>query len=282
MRFSARLDATLQCLIRAAYPLVGYCLALFWAGTTASAQPTETLWIPAPLARFDWQLSEPFDLKHPVDILDLDLFEAMPQDIARLKAQGVRLVCYINAGAWEDWREDAKDFPPQILGKSYEGWEGERWLDIRAINSLKPILEARFDLCRDKGFDAVEPDNIDGYDNKTGFPLTAADQVRFNRWLAQMAHDRGLSIALKNTPDLLPQLIDSFDWALAEDCLNQNWCQALTPMVQAGKAVFAVEYTDQIPDQSSAWLNACNRAKSLGIAALLKDRELSSFVKRCK
>ena len=44
----------------------------------------------------------------------------------------------------------------------------ERWLDVRQIERLAPILTDRLELCRDKGFDAVEPDNLDGYDNETG------------------------------------------------------------------------------------------------------------------
>ena len=42
-------------------------------------------------------------------------------------------------------------------------------------------MAARFDLCRQKGFDAVEPDLVDGYIQTTGFPLTAADQLTYNR-----------------------------------------------------------------------------------------------------
>ncbi len=69
---------------------------------------------------------------------------------------------------------------------------------------LAPLMRARLDLCQAKGFDAVEPDNIDGYqvDGGTGFPLTAGDQLRYNRWIAAEAHCRGLSIGLKNDSDM--------------------------------------------------------------------------------
>jgi len=78
-----------------------------------------------------------------------------------------------------------------VLGNDYEGWAGEKWLDIRQISTLAPIMRARLDLCKQKGFDAVEPDNIDGYTNATGFPLTAQDQLDYNIWLANEAHARG-------------------------------------------------------------------------------------------
>ena len=35
-------------------------------------------------------------------------------------------------------------------------------------------MAARFDECREKGFDAVEADLVDGYARDSGFPLTAA------------------------------------------------------------------------------------------------------------
>ena len=62
------------------------------------------------------------------------------------------------------------------------GWPGERWLDIRQLRGRsRPIMRARIATCaREKGFDAVELDNVDGYPNHTGFPLTGADQLRYN------------------------------------------------------------------------------------------------------
>ena len=59
-----------------------------------------------------------------------------------------------------------------MIGNDYVGWPGEKWLDIRAIESLAPLLRARLDLCAAKGFDGIEPDNIEVHDNDSGFPLT--------------------------------------------------------------------------------------------------------------
>ena len=69
----------------------------------------------------------------------------------------------------------------------------------------------RLRLCREKGFDAVEPDNIDAYTNDTGFPMTYEDQLRFNRWPASEAHALGLSIGLKVDPDQIHDLVFDFD-----------------------------------------------------------------------
>ncbi len=57
------------------------------------------------------------------------------------------------------------------MGSELEGWAGERWLDI-SNPALKPIMLARLDLAHIKGCDGVEPDNVDGYTNNSGFNLT--------------------------------------------------------------------------------------------------------------
>ncbi len=73
-------------------------------------------------------------------------------------------VCYINAGAWENWRPDAGDYPSAVIGKPLDGWPGERWLDIRRLDVLAPILESTDWInAAAKGFDGVEFDNVEGY-----------------------------------------------------------------------------------------------------------------------
>ena len=189
-----------------------------------------------------WQIdfsSEIIEPSYAVQVYDLDLFDTPESTIRELKEKDVFLICYISVGSWENWRPDKELFPEEIIGKNYTGWPGEKWLDIRRLDLLGPILEARFDLCKEKGFDGIDPDNVDGFQNDTGFPLTAADQLVFNRWLADQAHIRGLAIGLKNDPDQAAELEPFFDWALTEECFQQGWCEELLPFLQAGKAVFA-------------------------------------------
>ncbi|RME62426.1 MAG: hypothetical protein D6790_06290, partial [Caldilineae bacterium] len=201
-------------------------------------------WRPSIGLTWQWQLETPVDTSVDAQVYDIDLFDNDAAVVAGLHGQGRKVICYISAGSWEDWRPDASRFPPEVIGKDYEGWPGEKWLDIRRLDLLGPILRARLDQCRDKGFDGVEPDNIDGYTNDTGFPLTAQDQIAFNTWLAQEAHARGLSIGLKNDGDQATELLAHFDWALTEDCFADEWCDQMKPFIAAGKPVFAAEYTD--------------------------------------
>ncbi len=111
--------------------------------------------------------------------------------VAAIHAVGAHAVCYVDAGTWEDFRPDAGEYPASVKGLP-NGWPGERWLDIRATGVLMPIIDARVAKCAAAGFDAVEFDNVDGYENNTGFPLTAADQLTFNEDLAAMPTHTGL------------------------------------------------------------------------------------------
>ena len=208
---------------------------------------------------------------------DIDLFENDANAVAALHAQGHKVVCYISAGSWEEWRPDADLMPSSVIGKDYEGWAGERWLDISQIDAVATVMRARLDLCKAKGFDGVEPDNIDGYTNDTGFPLTYEDQLNYNIWIANEAHQRGLSIGLKNDPDQVEDLLPFFDWALTEDCFAEGWCDQLLPFVRSGRAVFAAEYTDagMTLDQF------CPDAKAMDFSAILKNRDLGVFREDC-
>ncbi|MBN1661281.1 MAG: endo alpha-1,4 polygalactosaminidase [Anaerolineae bacterium] len=237
-------------------------------------------WQPPVGMSWQWQLTGDVDLSFDAEMYDVDLFDVEAGTVAALHAQGRKVVCYLSAGSWEDWRPDAGQFPAEVLGNEYEGWPGERWLDIRRIDLLASIMRARLDQCRAKGFDGVEPDNIDGYANDTGFPLTYGDQLAYNSWLADEAHARGLSIGLKNDDEQVADLLPHFDWALTEDCFAQGWCDEVAPFVDAGKAVFAAEYTDELSlDEFLA--NVCPEAEALGLSAILKHRDLDAWRQAC-
>jgi hypothetical protein len=206
-------------------------------------------------------------------MFDIDLFDNDTAVVASLHAKGRRAICYLSAGSYEDWRPDAASFPAAVLGSS-NGWPGERWLDVRRLDLLGPIMEARLDLCKAKGFDGVEPDNVDGYTNDTGFPLNSADQLAYNRFLADAAHARGLSVGLKNDLDQVAQLEPKFDFAVVEQCFQYKECESLRPFTAAGKAVFEVEY--ELSPESF-----CPQARALGFMAMRKNLSLDAALTRC-
>jgi len=228
--------------------------------------------------RWQWQLSDiPIDPGLDVDMYDIDLFENEAEVITALHAQGSKVFCYVSVGSWEDWRPDKDQFPESVIGNDYEGWSGEKWLDVRQIERLAPVMRARLDLCKDKGFDGIEPDNIDGYTNDSGFPLAYEDQLRYNLWLADEAHARGLSIGLKNDPDQVADLLPYFDWALTEDCFAEGWCEDMLPFIRVGKPVFAAEYTDS----GVSIEQVCLEAKQLDFSLILKNRKLDAWQQTC-
>jgi hypothetical protein len=233
-------------------------------------------WKPSPGLTWQWQLDEELDTSVNAEVYDVDLYVDQAA-IDTLHQRGVKVICYISVGSWEDKRPDAGQFPAEVLGKDYEGWPGERWLDIRQIESLAPIMRARLDLCAAKGFDAVEPDNIEIYTNDTGFPLTYQDQLSYAKWLADEAHQRGLAIGLKNAPDMVKDSLSFFDFAITEDAYLFNWIGDILPFIAAGKPIFAAEYTDTEVDFQAA----CRYGKAHGIDFILKNRILTAYRVKC-
>lgn len=240
---------------------------------SASARPAAARWQPKPGTDWQWQLSGKLDTTVDAPVYDIDGFDRDAADVQALHGKGRKVICYLSTGAWEDFRPDAARFPTAVLGKG-NGWKGERWLDIRRTEVLEPLMETRIAMCAKKGFDAVEPDNMDGYRNTSGFPLTAADQLRYNRLIARLVHRHGMAVGLKNDLPQIPELVADFDFAVNEQCAQYEECEELTPFVQAGKAVFHVEY--ELPAA-----RFCARSRKLGLSSLRKEYELGVERETC-
>ncbi len=235
-------------------------------------------WRPYVGASWDWQLMSPVDPSYEVEIYDIDLWDNSAAVIADLHARGRKVICYVNLGAWENWREDAGRFPREIVGAAYDGFPDENWLDIRAINVLLPIIRSRLDMAVAKGCDAVEPDNMNGYDlsthEPTGFPLTYQDQIVYNRLVAAEAHRRGLGVGLKNDLHQVRDLVGDFDFAVNEQCFEFEECEQLLPFIEAGKPVFQTEYN--LPLEAF-----CPLAKEYRFSSIKKTNDLNSIRERC-
>jgi hypothetical protein len=231
-------------------------------------------WAPGPGTTWQIQFSGRLNRAVEADAYDVDMFDTSSGTVATLHADRRHVVCYINAGAWEDWRPDASRYPRSVKGRALDGWPGEKWLDIRRIDLIGPILADRLDMCQAKGFDAVEFDNVDGYSNDTGFNLTAGDQLSFDRWLAARAHERGLAVGLKNTLDLAAQLEPDFDFAILEQCFQYRECAKVGPFVTDAKSVIDIEY-------SLGRAPFCSKAATLGIQAMRKKLSLNAWRRAC-
>ncbi len=226
---------------------------------------------------WQWQLQPNaagmLNTTYDVDAYDVDLFETNAAEIAALQAAGRRVICYFSAGSYEGFRPDAGDFPASVLGSPLAGFADERWLDIRS-DAVRQIVSARLDQAVDKGCDCVEPDNVDGYANDSGFDLSAADQLAFNRYVANQAHLRGLCVGLKNDLDQVPQLVEYFDFALNEQCHEYDECELLAPFVAADKAVFNAEYADAFVNDAITRAALCAESRAARLQTLVLPLEL--------
>ena len=241
--------------------------------------------------KWDWQLASPVVINPDptIQIYDIDMFDNEQSGmVQKMHAKGYKVICYIDVGSWENWRDDASQFPSSILGNTYSGFPDERWLDVRDVNPAKSqtglalarILNARFDRARNMGCDAIEPDNVDGYDTTahdlTGFPLAYADQIYFNVWVATAAHTRGMLVALKNDTGQAQdsQIYNAFDFVVSEQCFQYGECGSFSKFLALNKPVFEAEY-------SLALTTFCPKAKASRISAIKKRSSLNSSRQDC-
>jgi hypothetical protein len=186
-----------------------------------------------------------------------------------LHAQGDKVIGYIDAGTAETWRPDYPQYSSFntscggcLFGKPVGGFRNEFWLNINTnVSGVNPNtgqtetaqqfiideLSARLDKAKSLGADAIEFDNMDAYQNKTGLTISAATQEQFDATIANLAHRKGFTVGLKNDLGQAGDLQPYFDFAINEQCWQYNECNFPAPGLQAwpgtyGKAVFNVEY----------------------------------------
>ena len=189
--------------------------------------------------------------------------------VGALHALGDKVIGYIDAGTAETWRPDYPQYQSFnsscggcLLGKSVGGFRDEFWLNINTnVSGTNPNtgqtetaqqfildeLAARLAKARSAGVDAIEFDNVDGYQNKTGLTISAATQEQFDAAIANLAHTAGFAVGLKNDLGQANDLEPYFDFAINEQCWEYRECNFPAPGLQIwpssyGKAVFNVEY----------------------------------------
>jgi hypothetical protein len=248
--------------------------------TSKPSKPTRTpnpststgRWKPKAGLTWQWQLSGKLDTTVNAQVYDVDLFDTSTSQVKQLQSKGRKVICYFSAGSYESGRPDSGDFPSAVKGSKMDGWP-EYWLDIRDKRVLD-IMAGRLDLCAKKGFDGVEADNVDGYQNDSGFALSASDQLAYNKALAKLAHARGLAIGLKNDLDQVSSLQSSFDFAVNEECYEYDECGVLKAFINAGKPVFHVEYSVPIG-------TFCPTTTKLGFSSMRKNLDLDASRTPC-
>ena len=264
---SARVPRALPCAL--AFLLLALMVVLAACSSDPeSSEAKPSRWQPKPTtATWQFQLQGKIDTTIDAPVYEIDGFNVPKATVTKLHSLGRKVICYIDVGSWENYRPDAKRFPRSVIGRKYEGYPNERWLDIRRFHKFAGPIKSRIRMCARKGFDGLEPDNINGWENPTGFPLTAQDQLRFNRWIARIAHRNGLAVGLKNDGRQARKLVGDFDFAVVEQCFQYNECGQYLPFIRRNKAVYSVEY--ELPNTAF-----CNRAKKLKFSAIGKEYDL--------
>ena len=249
-------------------------LVLVVLAIAPSAPRAGEMWDPVVGDTFHIQFRDEIDTTVDATVYDIDMFDSSPDLVQELHDAGRRVVCYISAGSWENWRPDRRDFPKSVRGKEMDGWPGERWLDIRQLDILGPLMDERLRRCERKGFDGVEYDNVNGYENRTGFPLRRRHQLAYNRLIADLAHARGLAVGLKNVPQLVGELEPSYDFVINESCFVYDECDPYDLFIAADKPVFVLEYELAMDD-------FCPESVAAGFFAQKKRLNLNAWRRTC-
>jgi hypothetical protein len=204
--------------------------------------------------------------------------QIVTRDRTEKPAEGVYSICYVNAfqtqpGSLSWWKKHHSGLllRSPTTGRLVRdpGWPDEILLDLRTSakrTSLARVVRSWFNGCAADGYQATEPDNLDSWTRSRGL-LRQAHAVAFAKLLIRNAHEAGLAIAQKNTPELSAKGL-GFDFAVAEECEVYGECGAYTKTY--GRRVIEIEYTD---NGISAFRRACD-ARSGDISILLRDRDV--------
>jgi len=225
------------------------------------------------LTPFYTQLTGTLNFNTGAKVYIVDLFETSIETIAFLKSKNISVVCNFSAGTVETWNADYSEFPSESIGNPINS-SSEKYIDIRNTQ-VRLIMLKRLDLARAKGCLGVDMDNMDGYGNKTGFPITPQLQIEYNSILAYAAHDRRLFAGFHNAAEIVPTLVNSYDFAYVEECFSYNECESYKAFTDNNKPTFVTEY-------KSLSSPLCQLAETLGISLSSHDPKLDgSFYESC-
>jgi len=211
--------------------------------------------------------------KEKAKIIEID-YENKKDIINEYHKLGKKVICYFSGGTIEKWRGDYNDFKKVdgLIKNEYTGWEGEWWLDYR-VDGIKPLLKNRIKSAINEGCDAIDIDNIDGYQvkdvkNNWTNPLTKNDAIEFTTWLGKTAHELGISIGLKNGLDIIDTVGKYYNFAINEGCIKRDECYWYKNFLATGKPVFGITYGG-LSDSNRKSL--CKNLENLPISMIIKE-----------
>jgi endo-alpha-1,4-polygalactosaminidase (GH114 family) len=209
--------------------------------------------------------------------------------VSEIHSAGAHAICYMEVGAAEDYRSDYGQFDPAEMGDEISGWPGEYFINTNDLNTPVPagyetiaqILTNRVALCKEEGFDGIETDIDDSYNNNdgtTGFDITLADEESLMTWVANKAHSLGLAWFLKNGVNgdsFISDMEPIADGTINEQCWQYGECSALAPFVQGAKPILEVEY------DSPAESTLCQEANAFPMASDSENVDVTTIYYSC-
>ena len=122
--------------------------------------------------------------------------------------------------------------PESVLGRDFQGFPDERWLDIRRLDVLTPTwrsasTSAGEGLRRRRARQRRrlhQPTPASRSPRPTSSATTAGSPTR--------PHERGMSVGLKNDLGQVPTLRPYFDFAVNEQCFQYHECGRLRPFIR--------------------------------------------------
>lgn len=199
------------------------------------------------------------------------------RDVTDVPEDGLWSACYVNGFQTQpaDRQQWLDEHPDLVLRDDAgepvidPGWPDELLLDTSTpdgVAELADLVGAQVRQCADRGFDAVELDNLDSWTRSDG-RLDEDGAVDLASRLVAVAHDSGLAAGQKNAPVLGSRGRDEagFDFAVAEECGQYDECAAYTDVY--GAAVLDVEY------EAEGFAAAC-ADPDRPASTVLRDRDL--------
>jgi hypothetical protein len=294
-------DSKGSALIGVAIVIVGFMVvpATLVLATAHPASSAETWWT-APPGNLPWQwyLNGALDLSNPTDmgtndtlsygsaapdpvVYDIDGIDNSAGTVASLHADGDHVICYIEVGTAGDYYSASQEgisttyyaqlqAAGDLSSNELQGYP-EYFIDINAASAVS-IIESMIDQqCADKGFDAVETDLDETYNDNEGttpWTITEADEQTYLTTLADYMHSLGLGWIAKNLDDtgdgfagVMEPLASGI---ITEQCNEYGTCGQLTSY-EGNVAVLNAEY------ESSLYPGFCAYDEANGINGALFD-----------
>jgi hypothetical protein len=223
---------------------------------------------------FDYQLGSSYSPPKGVTIV--------ARDSTAKPVPGLYNICYVNAFQTQNDQKNLwlSKYPFLVLRTDGgapvfdPGWPGEMILDVSTASkraAIAAVQDKTIDLCKKKGFQAVEFDNLDSY-TRSQHAFTLSADAAEAKLLVARAHADGLAAGQKNTSQLgsrgKTQL--GYDFAIAEECYRYKECASYTKVY--GAAVLDIEYAGEL---RGTFASAC-ASTTIPPMTILRDRELLS------